>query len=492
MRLLYIDIDSLRADHLGCYGYPRPTTPILDSVAAQGVRFTRYFASDTPCVPSRAALFSGRPGIENGVVTHEHLPLGSTLRYGNRERFGAAPLLAHALAKAGVHTVSFSTFADRHYAGWFHLGFREFRLPSLRGGNEDAVEINAAVLPWLRENARREGWFLHLNYWDVHTLYTEPPRYAAMMARFPAPAWPDAATIAAQQRAVGLRTPQALWGEGRHEGYGKSRVETMPDRIAGRADFETLINGYDGAIRYLDDRLAEVFAVLEAQGVLDETAVIISADHGEAFGELTQYMEHGSATPATHHVPLIVRWPGLTDAAAGEACAALTSSLDFAPTVMAAFGLTVPAGWAGRSLLPELRGAGGGEVESPLVLSHGLYTRQRSVFDGTFLYLRTYHPGTYEYPPEMLFDVTRDPLLTRDLCAQQPERARALARTLRAWEARHHADPLPLLQDVVPPGDEVAGAYLKRLRRIGRGADADALETRWREVDAVYGWGSTA
>lgn len=492
MRLLYIDIDSLRADHLGCYGYLRPTTPTLDSLAAEGVRFTRYFASDTPCVPSRAALFSGRPGIENGVVTHEHLPLGSTLRYGNRERFGTAPLLPHALAKAGVHTVSFSTFADRHYAGWFHLGFREFHLPSLRGGNEDAAEINAAVLPWLRENARRDGWFVHLNYWDAHTLYTEPPRYAAMMGRFPAPAWPDAATLAAQQRAVGLRTPQALWGEGRHEGYGKSRVETMPDRVAGRADFETLMNGYDGAIRYLDDRLAEVLAVLEAQEVLDETAIIISADHGEAFGELEQYMEHGSATPATHQVPLIVRWPGLTDAAAGAACGVLASSLDFAPTVMAAFGLAVPAGWAGRSLLPWLRGAGGEEAEAPLVLSHGLYTRQRSVFDGTFLYLRTYHPGTYAYPPELLFDVTRDPHLTRDLCAQQPERVRALAEVLRTWEARYPADPLPHLQGVVPPGDEVASAYLRRLRRTGRSADADALEARWRDVDAVYGWGATA
>jgi len=57
-------------------------------MAAQGVRLTEYFASDTPCVPSRAALFSGRPGIENGVVTHENIPAGSALRYGNRERFG--------------------------------------------------------------------------------------------------------------------------------------------------------------------------------------------------------------------------------------------------------------------------------------------------------------------------------------------------------------------------------------------------------------------
>ena len=68
MRILYVDVDSLRPDHLGCYGYHRPTSPVIDGIAREGVRFTNYFASDSPCVPSRAALFSGRPGIRNGIV----------------------------------------------------------------------------------------------------------------------------------------------------------------------------------------------------------------------------------------------------------------------------------------------------------------------------------------------------------------------------------------------------------------------------------------
>ena len=70
MRILYVDIDTLRADHLGCYGYPRDTTPNLDRIAADGVRFDRCYASDTPCLPSRTALFSGRFGIHTGVVSH--------------------------------------------------------------------------------------------------------------------------------------------------------------------------------------------------------------------------------------------------------------------------------------------------------------------------------------------------------------------------------------------------------------------------------------
>jgi len=70
MRILYFDIDSQRADHLGCYGYHRPTSPNIDRIAADGVRFDNYYVSDSPCLPSRTALFSGRFGIHNGVINH--------------------------------------------------------------------------------------------------------------------------------------------------------------------------------------------------------------------------------------------------------------------------------------------------------------------------------------------------------------------------------------------------------------------------------------
>jgi arylsulfatase A-like enzyme len=153
MRVLYIDIDSLRPDHLGCYGYKRPLTPNIDSIAAQGVRFNHFYASDTPCVPSRAALFSGRAGIQSGVVAHEHIPQASQLRYGNAERGGNAPVWMHHLAKNGVQTASFSSFANRHLMGWFHFGFRQFHLDSLKNGDEEASEVNAVFLPWLESNA---------------------------------------------------------------------------------------------------------------------------------------------------------------------------------------------------------------------------------------------------------------------------------------------------------------------------------------------------
>lgn len=491
MRILYLDIDSLRPDHLGCYGYTRPISPVIDSVAAQGVRFTNYFASDTPCVPSRAALFSARPGIQNGVVAHENTPAGSTLRYSNAERYSGAPMFMHHLAAAGYRTASVSSFADRHLAGWFHFGFREFYLDSLKGGNEDAPEVNAAALHWLRANAEADNWFLHLNYWDPHTLYTEPLGYLREMAAYPARSWPDEATIRTQQGLVGIRTPRSLWATNPHEGFGRSRVPTMPDQIADRADFEHLISGYDGAIRYLDEHLGAVLELLERRGVLGETAVIISADHGEAFGELGQYMEHGAATPAVNRVPLIVRWPGVTDRAAGSVHEELLLNIDLAPTVSDALGVGQPEGWAGESFLPLLQGRPLPRPREYIVVSHGLHTRQRAVYDGHYFYLRTYHPSYYLYEPRQLFDLRRDPYLTRDLSGDKPERVRDLDAQLRTWEREQVAvtglsDPMRDLQHSAPSIIGTPQEYLTRLHSEGCGADAERLEAQWARLEADY------
>ena len=111
MRIIYFDIDSLRPDHLGCYGYHRPTSPNIDAIARQGMCFDRFYASDSPCMPSRHALISGRFGINNGVVTHG----GPYAKMAVKERLygGPAPenqLLQRRLRESGMDTISLSNF----------------------------------------------------------------------------------------------------------------------------------------------------------------------------------------------------------------------------------------------------------------------------------------------------------------------------------------------------------------------------------------------
>ncbi len=151
MRLLYLDIDTLRADHLGCYGYHRATTPNIDALAAEGVRFANVYASDVPCLPSRAALMSGMFGIRNGVVNHGGT--GAELR---SEGSGRGFLSRYALESwagtfywNGWQTASISSFPFRHSATWWNHGIME-AMNLMRGmGAERADQVVPVALDWL-------------------------------------------------------------------------------------------------------------------------------------------------------------------------------------------------------------------------------------------------------------------------------------------------------------------------------------------------------
>ena len=112
MNVLFIDIDTLRPDHMGCYGYGRNTTPNIDAIAREGVRFDNYYCSDAPCLPSRAAMLSGTFGIKNGVVGHggtaaDRFREGITREFrDNRDDWN----FHNIFRRAGLYTASVSTF----------------------------------------------------------------------------------------------------------------------------------------------------------------------------------------------------------------------------------------------------------------------------------------------------------------------------------------------------------------------------------------------
>lgn len=145
MKVLFVDIDTLRPDHMGCYGYGRNTTPNIDQVAKEGVRFDNYYCSDAPCLPSRAALVSGNFGIKNGVVGHggtaaDRFNEGITREFqDNRDLWN----FHNIFRRAGLYTASVSTFPERHSAWWFLAGFQE----SYNQGGK-GMESGETVLPY--------------------------------------------------------------------------------------------------------------------------------------------------------------------------------------------------------------------------------------------------------------------------------------------------------------------------------------------------------
>jgi len=473
MRILYLDLDTLRADHLSCYGYHRPTSPNIDRIAAEGVRFDNYYCSDAPCLPSRAALMSGRFGIHTGIVNHggtnadmrlEGAPRQSKQRY-QRE------CLPWLLRKAGMRTASISPFAERHGAFWFLAGFNECHNTG-RSGMESAEEITPVALKWLRDHATEDDWFLHLNYWDAHTPYRAPESFGNTFADAPLPALLTPEVLDQHLQHVGPHSAHELFMFSAQE---LPHLPRYPGSFQDMDGLRRMIDGYDCGIAYLDSHVGRILEALDQAGVLDETAVIVSADHGENQGELGIYGEHATADHPTCRVPMILRWPR---GRAGHVDRALHHNLDLAPTLAELLGQEPFERWDGRSYAPTVtQGATCGK--EALVLSQCVHVCQRSVRWGPWLYMRTYHDGFHLFPQEMVFNLDDDPNETRNLAPDRTDLCHEAVHRLAAWHDEMMAgmaaecDVDPLWTVIREGGPHLARgqlkAYCRRLEETGRG-----------------------
>jgi arylsulfatase A-like enzyme len=453
MRVLVVDIDSLRPDHLGCYGYDRETSPTVDRIAADGVRFDRCFVSDSPCLPSRTALATCRHGIDTGVVTH----FGDGQWYDSpgsgHDPDPDRPLSFQHLAQHDVYTASVSSFTQRHMAYHFGAAFQQSVQPTAETGLlavEDADDVTDAALTWLEGHATDDDWLLHVNYWDVHHPYQGiAEEVKAVRSSGDPPAWPDDEAVAAQRGVTGPRTadlwptPSERGADWYEEKYGEW---PMPDRFAGREEATHVVDGYDAAVRKVDGEVATLLAALEEAGVREETAVVVTGDHGEALGEHGIYAEHAMPHPPCQRVPLVVSWPGVTDARAGEAVEEYVYQFDLMATLCELFDVPVPDGWDAESFRPALSEPGFDGREF-LVSGHGIYTFGRALYHDDDVYIRLYHPGVFSLPDqyndpdlprgglELLHDTAADPHLTENRVADDPDRADEMRAMLDRWLA---------------------------------------------------------
>jgi arylsulfatase A-like enzyme len=477
VRILYIDIDTLRADHLGCYGYHRSTSPNIDRIAAQSVRFERCYASDVPCLPSRTALFSGRVGTRNGVVGHggsaaDPYIEGPSRGFSSSLGRTAWPAL---LRKQGLRTASISSFVARHGAHHFCAGFDELLSPG-KLGLETADEVCGLASDWLARHAQRDAWFLHVHLWDPHTPYRAPASYGEPFAGEPLPAWLTEAIRARDFAGCGPHSAQEAVGFSPEYPYGA--YPRQPRQIDSMGAVRRMFDGYDTGVRFADDQIGQLLDTLDRLDVLEDTALLISADHGETLGELNVYGDHHTADEHTAHVPCLLRWPGL----AARSFDALCYQVDVAATVVELASGRVPSDWDGISLAGALRAGenADGAGRSALVITQGAWTCQRAVRWSDYLAIRTWHDGYHDYDAWMLFDLVRDPHEQYNLAAQCPDLIRSAERQLTTWlDATRQRGNDPL-QTVLAEGGpwHTRGklpAYLQRLRATGRAACADRL-----------------
>ena len=484
MRVLFIDIDTLRPDHLGCYGYGRDTSPNIDRIAEEGVRFDRYYCPNAPCLPSRASLVSGQYGIKTGVVGHGGTAADMRLQGEERDFTSAFSdnNLIHLFRKKGYHTVSVSTFAERHSAWWFNASFNECYNVGGYGG-ESAERVTPVAVDWIERNAKQDDWVLHVHYWDPHTPYRAPASFGNPFADQPLPDdWITEEIFAEHQNHIG---PHGVREIGMWTDAENPQFPRHPGSIGSMQEMKRFMDNYDCGIRYTDDNIGLLLDALRRQGVYDDDlAIIVTSDHGENMGEFGIYGEHGTADEPTCRIPMIIRWPG---GRKGITDHAFHANVDLAPTVEEL--LELPDRYDKFDGISYAKTITDGEPcgHDYLTLTQCAHVCQRSVRFDDYLYIRTYHGGYHLFPREMLFNVREDPHQLHNLAAKQPALCDRGARLLLDWQDRmlqespSQIDPLWTVMKEGGPyhcRGQLA-AYCERLEKTGRGFGVELLRKQY-------------
>jgi choline-sulfatase len=370
---------------------------------------------------------TGRFGIHNGVVGHggtagdvRHEGAGR----GFRDRLSRESLPAF-FRSQGLRTSLISPFGERHSSWTFYAGFNEMHNTG-KGGMESAEEVTPTVLKWVENNAKDDNWFLYVNYWDPHTPYRAPEEFGNPFADDPLPAWLTDEVLEEHQKKVG---PHSVHEINMYDNKTSSAYPRYPGEIKDRNGLRRMVDGYDCGVRFMDENIGHLFKALEAQGVMDDLMIIITADHGENMGELGIYGEHGTADQGTCRIPMIIRWPGLKQ---GHVDHGLHYHLDLGPTVADLLGKAPMPSWDGQSYASVLTD-GEDCGREYLVVSQCAHVCQRSVRFGDWLYIRTYHDGYHLFDDEMLFNLSSDPYEQHNLAQDHKSVCKDAVYYLNQW-----------------------------------------------------------
>jgi arylsulfatase A-like enzyme len=195
-------------------------------------------------------------------------------------------------------------------------------------------------------------------------------------------------------------------------------------------DARLMIDGVDGSLAYVDWWVGKIVELLDEKGVLEDTAIIVSGDHGDSFGEHGQYGEHGIANVAVHNVPLVIRWPGMAARGRNDA---LLYNLDLCPTLCDLLNIRTPSEWDGMSFAAALRGEPF-DGRPYLVYDHATFTVTRAVRTKDWTLIAMYHPGLYPYySPFYLHDLATDPYQQENLYPERQDKFGELCGYLQEW-----------------------------------------------------------
>ncbi len=410
--VVLISIDTLRADHLGCYGYERATSPNVDAFCRESVVFEKAFAHAPSTLPSHASILTS-------LVPHHH---GASWE-NKRALPDASTTLSEVLAEAGYSTAAFTGGGQLDPLFGLTQGFDAYEVLAA----DDFEATVDRTLEWLDEGGK-EPFFLFLHTYQVHHPYDPAPeRLAELGHEYDGPL----------SNAISVETIKAI---------------NASEEELGEEELAHIIATYDAEIREVDVAVGRLVAELEARGLWDEALVVFTSDHGEEFGE------HGFVGWHSHSlyeellsVPLVVKFPA--GAEAGRRVDAVVRSIDIAPTVLKALGLRSPSQFSGIDLAALWSDR---QVPTLPVLSRldrVDKARVSAIREGSFKLLRPFSRKQH------LFDLDEDPGELWDDSSNHPDE---VGRLLRLFEEL-------LATRETPTGTEVnpSAKLVQELRDLG-------------------------
>jgi len=436
-------IDAARADHIGYHGYERETTPNLDRLAGESVVFEKHFAPYSQTKASTVSLLTG-------LYPDTHLTSG------NHVMDGSLFTIEKGLAAAGFQTVLLSSnpVASPEMGVGADFGQALSSPETLRQGDGDASTmgsrddtwkspevLTAAFSRWLDRNGQ-EPFFAYLHFLPPHLPYGAPTEIQELFSG---------------------REPPAV-----SQGGFPFREVAIRRRGQEPPPLEEWVNLYDANLRWADDAVGSVVEFLRERGLLDKTLLIVTSDHGEAFGE-HGYMYHSRGVyDELVHVPFLMRLP---DRRRTGRIPALTQTVDILPTVCELIGADYPRQQIqGRSLVPLI------DSEAETIRDYAYATCMGSHSHSSYLVrslthaLILYRGGVLR----ALYDLTTDPMQRRNIIDDEPEQAARMADEFRAFAASQRRAPLEFIDPKArpsaasaPPTIELSEEQRRELEALG-------------------------
>jgi arylsulfatase A-like enzyme len=411
--ILLLGIDSLSARNMSCYGYGRLTTPHIDRFAKEGTLFENHFSPHIPTTSGYANMLTGLDCFNTQVVALRHKgPMRPEAR-----------TLAEILRDHGYTTTSvgfegnpasrgFDTYL--HYPGWG---------PAEDGRSPKAEMLNRVAVPELeRLCGQDQPWLLFLRHMDPHSPYLPPAPFERMFYHGNE-CDPNNRSMDPVMSFKPFCDYFAAW---------------MPRGIS---DKDYVIAQYDGAVAYMDAAIQTLFTALESRGILDETIVIITADHGETLYDHECWFDHHGIYDCVLHVPLIIRYPAKVPV--GRRVSGYSNHPDIVPTVLDLAGLETSQRFDGASLLPMARGEVASH-ETEIYITECTWMRKHGWRTPEWKLMVALEPDFHFKPPVELYNLVQDPEENHNLADELPDVVAFLKARMEAWiEKREKETGLP-------------------------------------------------